>query len=228
MNYYKSTQLKEAFKQNVFKLFTDAVGGDLDEFTDTVYNKFTIEDFAYHDDMYYWGMIDYFQKKVIPHKIAVYQAGIELTQTAWFNINVSDQEKKEFIYNLWLHDISKFSAAEAFGYAMYNRQTGHGNSLFKNAWHHHKMANPHHPEHWYDVNREGTATMMVMPVIYVLEMVADWIGAGKTYGTPLDAWLTDNLHKFRFGCNKSAVMNVLDSIGIQTWIHEGNILKTIP
>lgn len=226
MNYSKRTDNKDAFRVNAFKKFTDTCGGSDVEFTDILYSKYTVEDFAYSDDMYYWGVLKYFTDTVIPHKIAVYQAGLELSRQDWFKIYMKEQDKEDFLYNLWLHDMSKFSANEAFGYAMYNFKDPHPKSKagFEAAWHHHKMNNPHHPEYWFNPNRSGELEPIPMPNIYIMEMIADWTGAGKTYGSTLEKWLPDNIHKFKFRAVKGIVQDILKNLGIQTWIHEGNIL----
>lgn len=230
MLYQKRVDNKVAFTKICFKLFTDACGGSEEEFADTLYAKYTVEDFAYHDDMYYWGVLGYFEEKVIPHKIAVYQAGIELSHQPWFKDYLGTQAKEDFLYNLWVHDMSKFSANEAFGYAMYNFKDPHPESkpAFEASWHHHKMNNPHHPEYWFNPDRSGKLEPIPMPSLYVMEMLADWIGAGKTYGSTLEEWLPKNLPKFKFGPSKSIVMNILGELKIKTWIGEGNILQTTP
>ncbi len=214
MTYSKRKTLKEAFTRNAFKLFTNACGGDAEEFADLLYARFTIEDFAYGDDMYYWGILKYFEETVVPHKIAVYQAGLELSQQPWFSNYLKESEKEVFLENLWLHDMSKFSANEAFGYAMYNRKTGSGKEAFEKSWHHHKMNNPHHPEYWFNPNRAGELEPIPMPNIYIMEMIADWIGAGKTYGSTLEEWLPKNIDKFSFGKAESVVMSILKDYGI--------------
>jgi len=200
MDYSKRTDNKEAFRINAFKLFTDECGGDSHEFVDILYSKFIVEDFAYSDDIYYWGVLKYFTDTVIPHKINVYQAGLELSRNPKIDIHLSNQDKEDFLRNLWMHDMSKFSANEAFGYAMYNFKNPHPKSkdAFEAAWHHHKMNNPHHPEYWLNPNRSGELEPIPMPNIYVLEMIADWIGAGKTYGSTLEEWLPKNIAKFKF------------------------------
>lgn len=196
MNYSKKTDNKLAFTNQIFKRFTDATGGSAEEFADKLYARYTVEDFAFADDSYYWGVFGYFEKVVIPHKIAVYQAGVELAWQQWFkDLRI---EKDVFLENLWLHDLSKFSANESFGYACYNRETGSGKEGFESAWHHHKMNNPHHPEYWLNPNRSGELEVMPMHDIYLVEMIADWIGAGKTYGSTLEEWLPKNIGKFKF------------------------------
>ena len=41
-------------------------------------------------------------------------------------------------------------------------------------------------------------TPLPMPGIYVGEMIADWVGASRSYGTNLQEWLSKNLPQFLF------------------------------
>jgi hypothetical protein len=102
--------------------------------------------------------------------------------------------------HLWLHDLSKFSSQEAIGYALHDFKNPQDATrvAFEDAWHHHKMNNPHHPEYWLNPNRGGVLEVRPIPMIYLVEMMADWIGAGRTYGKTLEEWLPQNLHHFRF------------------------------
>lgn len=183
-SYRNRVQLKEIFRNQVFKLFTDAVGGNLDEFTDLVYNRFVVEAFYYADDFKYHTIHNYMVNMVVPHKIAVYQSGMELLKSDWFPFKEVDKEL--FLDNLWIHDISKFSAAEALGYAFYDRRNGANKDDFDTAWNHHQKHNEHHPEYWMKLNKQGACQMLPMPDIYLIEMIADWMGAGKTYGSTLE------------------------------------------
>ena len=195
----ESKALHDSLCANVFKKFTDQVGGDPEYLTQQLFNRFVVDDFAYGDDLYFHGIFKYFEEKVVPHKVAVYQAGIGLIEEDWFDfLKVS---KDMFRYNLFVHDLSKFSAAEAFGYAMHDFKNPKPETKeqFERSWHHHKMNNPHHPEYWLNPNRKGKLEVLEMPNIYLAEMIADWIGAGKTYNTPLKEWVVDNFGKFVFG-----------------------------
>ncbi len=226
MEYSKSNMHVDGFAANVFKKFTDAVStsGDPIELSQMLHNRFTVDDFAYHDDMYYFGIMKYFNEVVIPHKIAVYEAGMDIDEKLLSSNLLSQSERQEFHTNLWIHDLSKFSAKEAFGYAMYNRKTGHGKEEFELAWHHHKMNNPHHPEYWLNPNRSGELEALPMPQIYICEMVADWMGASKVYGGTMEKWLPENLPKFKFanptkvGLTISAItgMNIKNEDGCLT------------
>lgn len=84
------------------------------------------------------------------------------------------------------HDLSKFSWIEFSESIKYFKdgispikvsREVNGYSL---AWQHHKGRNPHHYEYWTDNYDSGT-TCIEMPFKYVLELVADYLAAGKTY-----------------------------------------------
>ena len=49
------------------------------------------------------------------------------------------------------------------------------------AWQHHKGHNPHHWEYWIDNVGERKNDPVPMPYRYIIEMVCDWVGAGKVY-----------------------------------------------
>lgn len=87
-----------------------------------------------------------------------------------------------------VHDMSKFSPSEFLPSARHfqgNRspieaeKEEQGYSL---AWYHHKGYNKHHWEYWTDFDGEGNVIPGRIPLVYVIEMVCDWIGAGKVYG----------------------------------------------
>lgn len=206
---------KEFIRKNVMEPFADHAGCSSFELTELLYNRFPVESYAFADDYKFHTIIGYFQQKVIPHKIHVYDAGMEMVSRGipeGFGIRDED-----FIQNLWIHDLSKFSAWESEAYAFHDFTSNAVDPLFQKAWHHHKTNNLHHPEYWLSISREGIITPLDMPMIYVLEMVADWQGAGMTYGKSLEEWIPFNLHKF-FWSKRTAydVMNALFAVGIST------------
>ena len=74
---------------------------------------------------------------------------------------------------LLVHDFSKFSRSEWGPYA--RKFCGAGYPVpgeFTAAWAHHLRVNDHHPEYWGG---------RPMPAVCVLEMVADWMAAARTY-----------------------------------------------
>ncbi|AFK02310.1 hypothetical protein Emtol_1161 [Emticicia oligotrophica DSM 17448] len=190
------------FERKIFSLFCEN-NHDSKKLVRLLYERFEVESHDYEDDEI-WTLVEkYFINTVIPHKIEVRKAGMEFLKESWFIklLSLADNNTKDpieqFKYNLWVHDLSKFSLQEAYGYAIHdfkNPKTTY--SLFQKAWHHHKLYNPHHPEYWLSVERSGATTPIPMPSIYVAEMIADWIGASKSYGMNFQEWLPKNLPQF--------------------------------
>lgn len=206
---------RSALTSQVFAKFCDLVGhGDANEFAKVLYGRYTVEDFSYSDDWKYWNVHGYFLEKVVPHKVEVYNAGMLLAKNDWF-LPFIGESIELWRDNLWLHDISKFCANEALGYALHDFKSKKYDLSFEMAWAHHKSHNEHHPEHWLNPSRNGDLEPIKMPKIYVAEMVADWIGAGKTYGSSLSEWIPDNLPKFLFHPETSeSLVFLLSKIGI--------------
>lgn len=86
-----------------------------------------------------------------------------------------------------VHDLSKFNPVEFFESVRYydgrispinkcKKERGHSM-----AWFHHRGRNKHHYEYWID-NFETGMTCAPMPYRYALEMLCDYLGAGRAYG----------------------------------------------
>ena len=84
------------------------------------------------------------------------------------------------------HDLSKYSPIEFFSSVKYSNGKSSpidvekavlGYSL---AWLHHRGNNPHHWEYWID-NLSSGGTPLPLPHHICMEMICDWIAAGKTY-----------------------------------------------
>ena len=86
-----------------------------------------------------------------------------------------------------VHDLSKFSHTEFSPSAKYfqgNRspiEAEKEDCGYSFAWLHHKGCNPHHWEYWIDFGSHGEIIADRIPKKYVVEMLCDWIGAGKVY-----------------------------------------------
>ncbi len=111
-------------------------------------------------------------KTVCRHKLVVYQE-CRACGITWRGI---------------VHDLSKFSPTEFLPSARYfqgdkspieAQKAAEGYSV---AWLHHKGHNKHHWEWWTDFGENGEVIANKMPPVYVIEMICDWIGAGKVYG----------------------------------------------
>lgn len=87
-----------------------------------------------------------------------------------------------------IHDMSKYGITEFVSSAKYfqgNRSPIEAEKEevgYSAAWMHHKGHNPHHWEYWTDFDKNGSIIANKIPYQYVVEMVCDWIGAGKVYG----------------------------------------------
>lgn len=136
---------------------------------------------------------DYFEK-VTSHRKHVINAGLSLIKKPWFPTEL----RYEFISNLAIHDVSKFSTNEYFAYMDHDFTSGELSPEFELAWNHHKHNNKHHPEYWMSVSKSGNVHALDMPDVYILEMIADWIGAGKSYGSSLAEWAPKNVKRFLF------------------------------
>ena len=87
-----------------------------------------------------------------------------------------------------LHDMSKFNPIEFFESVKFYQGDKSPIPEIKKvntvsyAWQHHKGHNPHHYEYWTDnFDGKGTPTYHKIPYKYLLEMMADWFAAGRTY-----------------------------------------------
>ena len=86
-----------------------------------------------------------------------------------------------------VHDLSKFGITEFIPSAKYfqgNRSpiSAEKDAIgYSSAWLHHKGHNKHHWEYWTDFGNNGEVITAKIPYKYVVEMVCDWIGAGKVY-----------------------------------------------
>lgn len=89
------------------------------------------------------------------------------------------------------HDLSKWEPEEYVAYALQFCGNGAPDGEFDRAWLHHIHNNPHHWQHWIIPSSQK---VLEMPDEYVLEMIADWMGASRVYSKSDDmsGWLKDN------------------------------------
>ena len=89
----------------------------------------------------------------------------------------------------FMHDWSKFHPTEFFESVKYYQGDSSPIPYCKlvngvsYAWQHHKGHNPHHYEYWIDNFDKGYGkpTYHKIPYEYLMEMMADWFAAGRTY-----------------------------------------------
>lgn len=83
-----------------------------------------------------------------------------------------------------VHDLSKYSPKEFSIYKYYSgNRSPHDNARdelgYSPSWLYHRNRNKHHWEYWIDSFEQMNP--MKIPYKYVVEMVADFIGAGQAY-----------------------------------------------
>lgn len=109
------------------------------------------------------------------------------------------------------HDLSKLLPSEFFPYADYffdynkknvRPKTGYykpadtGHSAFDLAWLMHQRRNKHHWQWWVLIDENGKKKVFEMTHKYRVEMLCDWIGAGKAQGSlGVRAWYGKNYRK---------------------------------
>lgn len=85
-----------------------------------------------------------------------------------------------------LHDLSKYNPCEFLVGAKYYQGTRSPNEAeredngYSVAWMHHKGRNKHHYEFWQD-NFDLGCKPVQMPYKYALELICDFLGAGRAY-----------------------------------------------
>lgn len=86
-----------------------------------------------------------------------------------------------------VHDLSKLHPTEFFESVKYYQGTSSPIPVCKKingmskSWQHHKGRNKHHYEYWTDNYDNGKITCHNIPFVYLMEMIADWFAAGRTY-----------------------------------------------
>lgn len=93
-----------------------------------------------------------------------------------------------------VHDLSKYSPIEFTASA--KRFQGNKSPIdvekeeigYSIAWQNHKAKNKHHWQYWTDFEK-GRLIVLKMPPEYLIEMLCDWVGAGKAYNKA--SWTID-------------------------------------
>lgn len=92
------------------------------------------------------------------------------------------------IWRALLHDWTKFRPLEWSAYAnFFYASDGSRNKVevgkidpdFDRAWLHHQRKNKHHWQFWVLIFDDGGIRALAMPDQFILEMIADWEGAGN-------------------------------------------------
>lgn len=97
------------------------------------------------------------------------------------------------------HDLSKYSITELSICKYYSgTRSPHQNAReelgYSPSWIHHYHTNKHHFQAWWDEDQDGKIIPMKMPYRYLVESLADMIGASKAYNP--ENWKPEVLQKY--------------------------------
>ena len=123
-------------------------------------------------------------------------------------------------WRVLVHDLSKLLPSEWTPYVVYFNTDAKSNEYFdmcadyglpeispwgasviddfQVAWLHHQKRNRHHWQYWLLREDDHPKALPIpMPWVYVVEMVADWMGAGRaiTVEWDVESWYSANAHK---------------------------------
>lgn len=119
----------------------------------------------------------------------------------WF-VMISSQKIGASMWQALIHDASKFLPSEWIPYAnTFYKSDGSKQydetPAFNVAWLKHQHRNPHHWQHWILRMDSGNTVAQEIPMRYVLEMIADWMGAGRAITGKWESaeWYANNRDK---------------------------------
>jgi len=123
-----------------------------------------------------------------------------------------------------MHDLSKFRPSEFIPYSQYfygctcGEQPPEVQAAFDKAWLLHQHRNAHHWQFWVLREDDGDTKRLEMPMTYLTEMVADWVGAGRAitgrYGGTR-AWVEKNQNNIMLNSG------LWPQIELELILHEG-------
>lgn len=137
----------------------------------------------------------------------------------WF-VFVAGRKIKCGIFRMLLHDISKFRPREwsPYAFTFYNKDGfGRYNETidFNYAWNSHQKTNKHHWQYWVLQEDSGKTICLPIPKKYILEMIADWMGAGKAITGEWEVcnWYEKNKNKIQLNPHtKDIVEELLNTV----------------
>ena len=132
------------------------------------------------------------------------------------------------LIQLRIHDSSKFGLEEFPYYVRQYHGDGGDPDGYAAAWLHHVHCNAHHWQHWIfpeahtPRNSNVERGVVPMPLQYVQEMVADWMGFGMAHhGTwDIGEWLHETMPRIRVhSVTAVALRSLLDGLGYADVVH---------
>lgn len=148
---------------------------------------------------------------IIRHKWFVFFGCLKLGWKSSFGLAL--------LYRGIVHDMSKFLPSEFFPYMNYfygngNIDCGDDEEIereFDKAWLFHQHRNKHHWQYWILKYDDGGWRFIDIPDIYLLEMVADWYGAGRAIAgrKTVGPWYNNNKNKMLMSQRSMMVLETI-------------------
>jgi len=115
----------------------------------------------------------------------------------WF-VAIECFKRKQYLLGI-IHDWSKLLPSEFIPYTNYffGEKNDENKKKFDFAWLLHQRRNKHHWQWWILREDEGKEKVMEMSIKYRVEMLCDWIGAGRAINGFVDIkeWYEKNKNK---------------------------------
>ncbi|MFW5794340.1 MAG: DUF5662 family protein [Bacillota bacterium] len=149
---------------------------------------------------------------ILKHKWFVLKVGLKLRKYIW-----KYGEKNISLFQLLIHDLSKFSPEEFIPYMhkfVIKRMDDSCKESFHQALNHHYNKNKHHAQYWILYEN----SYLEIPYRYLQEMVIDWIAASISYNGKFPdfdnwEWFDNNFNKFKiYTTSKSEVFKIVESL----------------
>jgi hypothetical protein len=130
----------------------------------------------------HWAYLKY----VLRHKWFVFLAGRKLG-VSWWQLLIHDWTK--FLPCEWGPYVQSFYNADG-SKRDWKSRTEQDKEEFDAAWNHHQKVNKHHWQYWCLVTDSDEPRLRALPIPmkYVREMVADWVGAGRAITGKVEVW----------------------------------------
>jgi len=136
------------------------------------------------------------------------------------NVFIECLKMKLFIHAI-IHDMSKFLPSEFISYAKFFYETDRfsnykisdeDNINFQKGWCFHQKRNKHHWNYWVSVTRKNEIRAIPMPLKYVKQMIADWNGMSRRFGSTTELYF--NQHKDSMILHKETIATIENILNI--------------
>ena len=124
------------------------------------------------------------------------------------------EDEADFLKQLNIHDLSKYSEEEYDAYDNYFYGDKSKEDEFNYAWLHHIHNNPHHWQYWVLINDDDGTIGLDIPYNYIIEMILDWWSFSWKTGNLYEIFNWYNEHK------KTMILNETTKIIVESILND--------